>query len=310
MSAHTVRLALRRLIEAPGLSLVPGVANPQFARIAADVGFRCVFATGAGIANSVYGLPDLGLVSLAEVVSVTRQIVQAVPSIPVIADGDTGHGNHLNVYRTIEEFERAGAAGITLEDQVAPKRCGHLEGKAVVPVAEMVEKIEAAADARSDPALVLIARTDAIATDGLDAALERGVAYAAAGADMIFVEAPRTFEDLERIPRAMSVPCVVNIVEGQKTPIISATELERMGFSLALYANLALRIAGAAVERAFEVLRETGSSESLVSEMWPWERRQALAGLPTWELRERRSARRRAARNCGCEPSGSSLAKP
>ncbi len=291
--ARSPRAQLRALLAAPGIALCPGVTNAWVARQAEAAGFGCLFVTGAGVANTLYGWPDLGLVTLDESLAVTRRIADAV-SIPVIADCDTGYGNHLNVTRTVREFEHAGVAGLTLEDQVAPKKCGHFEGKAVVPPREMAEKIVAAVAARRDPDLVLIARTDAAAVEGLDAAIERARLYVAAGADVAFVEAPTSVEALARIPREVPAPCLVNVVEGGKTPALPAAELAALGFKVALYANLALRMAAAAVERAFETLRAEGSSESLVAEMWSWQQRQQLVGLPEWEALDREIAARAA----------------
>lgn len=273
---------LREILAAPGICVTPGVTDAFVARLAERAGFEAIFTTGAGIANTSLGMPDLGLTTMTEVVAATRRVVEAV-AIPVIADADTGYGNHLNVTRTVREFEHAGVAGLFIEDQVAPKRCGHFEGKRVVPSDEMVEKIIAARLARRDPDLVLIARTDAIAVEGLDAALRRARMYVAAGVDMIFVEAPRTVEELGAIPGAVSVPCLVNMVEGSITPVLPADELAAMGFKMAVYANLALRAAGAAVRHAFEVLHAHGTSDAVVGEIMSWEDRQSLVGLPEWQ---------------------------
>jgi 2-methylisocitrate lyase-like PEP mutase family enzyme len=197
----------------------------------------------------------------------------------------------------VQEFEHAGVAAIALEDQVSPKRCGHFEGKAVISRDEMVEKLNAAVDARSDPDLVLVARTDSVATDGIDEAISRSAAYIGAGADVIFIEAPRTLADLERITAEVDAPCLVNIVEGGKTPLANARDLERMGFRLAVYANLVLRVAGAAVENALVQLKQDGTSEGLVGNMWSWGRRQEVAGLPAWEAREAAVASRSSAQS-------------
>jgi 2,3-dimethylmalate lyase len=277
-----VRTRLRGLLARPGLHVVPGVPHALYARLAERAGFEAVFLTGAGLANTLLGTPDLGLVTMTETVEAARKTAAAV-QIPLIADADTGYGNHLNVTRTVTELETAGVAGLTLEDQVAPKRCGHFAGKRVVAVQEMVEKLIAATEARRDPDLVIVARTDAIAIEGFDRALERARAYAAAGADAIFVEAPRTFEQLEAIPAAVPAPCVVNMVEGGLTPLVPADELGRMGYRLALYANLALRVAARAVADAFRTLREEGSSAGLIDRMLSWSERQELVDLGAWE---------------------------
>lgn len=273
---------LRALLAEERLHLVPGVTNAFDAILAERAGFGALFTTGAGIANTLFGLPDLGLVTMTEIVDANRRIAGAT-AVPIIADADTGYGNHLNVTRTVRELERAGVGAIIIEDQVAPKKCGHFEGKAVVAEIEMVEKLVAARMALGDGGPVLFARTDALAVEGIDAALARARAYVAAGAEVIFVEAPRTVEEIERIPREVPVPCLLNIVEGGKTPVLSPEQLEAAGYRIALYANLALRMGARAVERAFQVLQEQRSSATLTGEMLPWERRQATVGLPAWQ---------------------------
>lgn len=274
--------ALRAALAAPGLVVVPGVTNAFDARLAERAGFPALFTTGAGIANTLFGWPDLGLLTMTEIVDANRRIAAAV-GIPVLADADTGYGNHLNAWRTVQELERAGVGGLVIEDQVTPKRCGHFEGKAVVPVHEMVEKLVAARRARRDSDLVLVARTDAIAVEGFAAAIARARAYVAAGADVVFVEAPQTVEQLEAIPSLVPAPCLLNIVEGGKTPMLPPERLEQLGYKVALYANLALRLGGAAVERAFATLAVERSSASLTGELLSWERRQETVGLGDWQ---------------------------
>lgn len=286
-TAAETRARLRMLLEGPELHLVPGVANVLDARIAERCGFEALFVTGAGIANSMFGYPDIGLVTMTETVEAARRIAHGV-AIPVIADADTGYGNHLNVMRTVSELEAAGAAAIVLEDQVSPKRCGHFEGKQVVSADEMVTKLIAAREARCDPGLVIVARTDAIAVEGLEGALERANAYREAGADVIFVEAPSTHEEIAAIPRVVDAPCLINLVEEGATPILPAAELEALGFKFALYANLALRVGASAVERAFALLRDHGTSAGSVGQMMSWEDRQETAGLGYWRQLEAR----------------------
>jgi 2-methylisocitrate lyase-like PEP mutase family enzyme len=275
------RRALRAELSRPGVCLLPGVASALDARLAERAGFRTVFTTGAGIANATLGIPDLGLTTMTEICTVTARIADAV-GIPVIADADTGYGNHLNAMRTAAEFERAGVAGLVIEDQVSPKRCGHFEGKRVVTPQEMVEKIAAVRAGRRDPDLVLVARTDAIAPNGFADALERANLYLEAGADVAFVEAPRDADELAAIPREVSGPCLVNMVEGGVTPILPAAELGALGFKFVLYANLALRVAAHSVQRAFRTLALEGSSRSLGDAMLGWDERQELVGLPRW----------------------------
>ena len=271
--------ALRRLLDDPRLTIAPGAADAMTARLIEEAGFGLVYVTGAGIANAQFGVPDIGLLGLEDVLRVVRAMA-AVVGVPLLVDADTGFGGTMNVARTVRELERAGAAGVQLEDQVMPKRCGHFEGKEVVPTGEMVAKLHAARLARLDPGFVIVARTDARQTDGLDDALERARAYADAGADAIFVEALESEDELARVRGAVpGVPLVVNLVHGGKTPVLPATTLQRLGFSLALYANLQLCAAIFAVQHALDHLRETGSSLGLEDRLATFAERQRLVGL-------------------------------
>ncbi len=269
---------LKALIRAPKTLVLPGAPNAYIAAMIEQAGFDAVYVTGAGVANMTFGLPDLGLLSLTEVVASVEAICRKV-DIPVLADIDTGFGNALNVYRSVQLFEQAGAAGIQLEDQVTPKRCGHFDDKAVIETGEMLEKIAAVHAARRDPELVLVARTDALAVHGIDAAIERAQAYADAGADMVFIEAPRSRDDLARIARAVGAPVLANMVEGGKTPLCTVDELQEMGFAAVLFANTALRVAGYAMREALRDLRQTGTSDAWLPRMLGWDERQAIAGL-------------------------------
>jgi 2-methylisocitrate lyase-like PEP mutase family enzyme len=273
---------LRELLAAPPITIVPGVTNAFDARLAQNAGFRALYATGAGIANALFGLPDIGLITMTEMAAAIRQIVEAT-SLPVIADADTGYGNHQNVIRTVQEFEHAGVAAIQLEDQVAPKRCGHFEGKSVVPARDMVEKIRAFHRARQSPELLLVARTDAIAVEGLERAIERANIYGEAGADVIFVEAPRTIQELQAVPRAVRFPCLANMVEGGVTPLQAASTLDAMGYKLVVHANVALRAAAKAVDAAFRQLLLDGSSIGFLDNLLSWEDRQNMVGLSSWQ---------------------------
>jgi 2-methylisocitrate lyase-like PEP mutase family enzyme len=275
------RRRLRELLAGDDVLIVPGVTSVLHALLAERSGMPAVFTTGAGIANADFGLPDLGLTTMTEVVLANDRISRAI-SLPVIADADTGYGNHLNVMRTVEELERAGVAAIVLEDQVAPKKCGHFSGKAIVSTEEMVQKLVAARRARRDEDLVLIARTDAIAVGGVEEAVARAQAYVRAGADVIFVEAPRTVEELAEIPRRIDAPLLVNMVEGGATPLRDARELGEMGYRIVLYANLAMRTGAWAVDQAFRGLLEDGSSGRSLDRMLTWEERQGLVGLDDW----------------------------
>lgn len=287
--AMTRAAILRRRLRAPGILVVPGAADALTARVIEEAGFDAVYATGAGIANASFGIPDLGLTTMTEVVVQVGRIADAV-RVPVIADADTGYGGPLNVARTIRELERAGVAAIQIEDQVSPKRCGHFAGKEVIPTDEMLQKIAAARHARRDPDLLLIARTDARAPEGFAMAVARGRAYALAGADVIFVEAPQTMEELRELPRAIPAPLLINMVEGGKTPLLGATELEAMGYRLALFANTALRIAVRAVQDAMGVLYRDGATGALLERMVAWDERQRLVDLPRYEELDRRFA--------------------
>jgi 2-methylisocitrate lyase-like PEP mutase family enzyme len=277
---------LRRLLDDPRLTIAPGAADALTARLIEEAGFGVVYATGAGIANAQFGVPDIGLLGLEDVLRVVRNVV-AVVGVPVLVDADTGFGGTMGVARTVRELERAGAAGVQLEDQVMPKRCGHFEGKEVVPAAEMVAKLRAAQLARTDPGFVIVARTDAHQTDGLAEALDRARAYAEAGADAIFVEALESADELAQVRGAVpKVPLVANLVHGGKTPILPASELERLGFSLALYANLQLCAAIHAVQHALDHLRTTGSSAGLEDGLARWAERQRLVGRAEAEALE------------------------
>jgi 2-methylisocitrate lyase-like PEP mutase family enzyme len=229
---------LRALLAAPGVLVVPGAYDALAARLIEEAGFPAVYATGAGIANAYLGWADVGLTTMTEVRDAVRHIVGAT-TLPVIVDADTGFGNAINVVRTVRELEQVGVASVQLEDQVFPKRCGHFAGKEIIACDEMVGKLRAAVDARRTD-LVLVARTDALAIEGLDAALARARAYRDAGADVLFVEAPRTFEQMRAIGTALQgTPLLANMVEGGLTPILPAAELEALGYKIALYANTA-----------------------------------------------------------------------
>ncbi|HLI27571.1 MAG TPA: oxaloacetate decarboxylase [Chloroflexota bacterium] len=280
---------LRALLAEPGLLVVPGAFDALAARLIEAAGFRAVYATGAGIANAYLGWADVGLTTMTEVRDAVWRIVDAT-ALPVLADIDTGFGNAVNVARTVREFERIGVAAVQLEDQVFPKRCGHFAGKAVISQAEMVGKLRAACEARQD-GLVIIARTDARAVEGLEAAIARARAYRAAGADVLFVEAPRSRAELATIAAALGdAPLLVNLVEGGQTPILPAAELAALGYKLALYANTALRAAARGMQRALAYLAAHGSTLGAEDLLIDWETRQRLVRLPEIEALERRYA--------------------
>lgn len=249
---------LRHMLQAPGIIVAPGAYDGLSARLIERQGFQAVYMTGAGTAASVLGQPDLGLTTLSEMTTHAANIASCV-SVPVIADADTGYGNPLNVIRTVREYERAGVAGIHLEDQVFPKKCGHIAGKAVIPLKEFAEKIRAAAENRTDPDFVIIARTDARAVNGIDDAIERGLRYQEAGADVIFVEAPTNREEIERVARTIKAPLLSNQVPGGKTPGLTVTELEQLGYKIVIFPVVSLMAATLAIEQALAQLKETGT---------------------------------------------------
>jgi len=256
----------RDLLSAPGLVVAPGVADAMNARLVAAEGFKAIYMTGGGTAAIRLGMPDVGLLTMTEMVDNAGRIADA-SGLPVISDADTGYGNPLNVRRTVRAFEKAGVAAIHLEDQDFPKRCGHLSGKTIVPIEDMVNKLRAACDARVDSDFTIIARTDALAVEGIERALERARAYEAAGADMIFVEAPLNREHLSAIPRAFRVPALLNMSISGKTPLLPVAELSNLGYKVAIYPNFGTLIALAAVRDYLRQLRETGTVTQFVGKM-------------------------------------------
>ena len=278
---------LKELLARRAAVTVPGAANALFARVIEEFGFEAVYVTGAGIANMLLGAPDVGLTTMTEVRDTAAAIAEAV-SVPIIVDADTGYGNAVNVVRTVRALERAGAAGIQIEDQAFPKKCGHFAGKDVIAREEMVQKIKAAVDTRHDQSLQIIARTDAYAVEGLERALERAQAYVAAGADVTFVEAPTTLDELARIPKALDVPQVANIVFGGKTPDPGREKLADLGFSIVLYANAALQAALKASYDVLSVLKNEGSLRSVSDRLASFEERQRTVAKDEWDAREAR----------------------
>ena len=278
-------MSLREIVSRRQAVLAPGAANALFARIIEDLGYECVYVTGAGIANMALGAPDIGLTSLDDIAQTVSRIADAV-ALPLIVDADTGFGNAVNTWRTMKVLERAGASAIQLEDQEFPKRCGHFNGKSVVPLHEMLPKIRAAADARTRDTLI-IARTDALAVDGIDAALERAEAFIEAGADMTFVEAPRDAAQMRRIA-ALRVPQVANIVHGGKTPPLPQSELADMGFGIVLYANAALQAAVRASAEVLGSLNATGSLDAVHDRLATFEQRQSAVAKDRWDALETR----------------------
>jgi carboxyvinyl-carboxyphosphonate phosphorylmutase len=246
---------LRQMLAAPGLIVAPGAYDGISARLIEAAGFRAVYMTGAGTAASHLGQPDLGLATLTEMANHAGHLASCV-SLPIIADADTGYGNALNVVRTVREYERAGVAGLHIEDQVAPKKCGHIAGKQVISAKEFAEKVRAAAEHRTDPDFVIIARTDARAVTSLDDAIERGNLYAEAGADVIFVEAPQSEDEIHRVAREVRAPLLANMVAGGRTPAVKVSELERLGFKIAIFPAVCMGAAIPAMERALAHLKD------------------------------------------------------
>jgi 2-methylisocitrate lyase-like PEP mutase family enzyme len=285
----TTRQTLRALVEARRGALVPGAFNALSARVIEDLGFEAIYVTGAGVTNMALGLPDQAFMGLAEIAETTARIRDAV-RLALIVDADTGFGNALNVRHTVRTLERAGADCIQLEDQVSPKRCGHFSGKAVIDTAEMVGKVKAAVDARQDPDLLIMARTDAHAVHGFEAAIERAQAYADAGADILFVEAADRPEQIRALPRRLAKPQLMNMVIGGKTPIFQADELGELGYGVVLYANAALQGALAGMQRALRTLRDTHRLDEDPALVASFAERQRLVGKPALDALEKRYA--------------------
>lgn len=269
---------LRERLAEPGIVLLPGAYDCIGAKIIESQGFPAVYMTGAGTAAARTGRPDVGLITQTEMLDNARRMASSI-KVPLISDCDTGYGNPLNVMRTVAEFEAAGVAAIQIEDQEFPKKCGHYEGKEVVPTAEMVQKIKAAVDARQDDDFVIIARTDAIAVTGFEDALERGKAYEGAGADVLFIEAPRNHEQIESIGQTFRTPLLFNMATSGKTPLLTAKEMEEMGFKIALYAGSSIYLFHKTMKEYLNTLQETGSWESFRDRMTPFQEFWEMMGL-------------------------------
>ncbi len=281
--------ALRQLLRGEEVVVAPGVYDGLSARLARRAGFAAVYATGGGIARSM-GYPDLGLLGMTEVIERLTGIVEHA-GVPVIADADTGYGNALNVRRTVRAFERAGVAALHVEDQTFPKRCGHLDDKSVVPIAEMVGKLRAARDAVGDADLVLIARTDALAVEGLDGALERAHAYAEAGADVIFVEAPVSEAQIEAIARRVPGPKLLNMFEGGKTPLVPLARLHALGYRIVIIPSDLQRAAIRAMQDVLAAITRDGNSRSVADRMASFTEREAIVGTADYLKLDREDAR-------------------
>jgi 2,3-dimethylmalate lyase len=269
---------LRELLAGTDIIRSLGAHDVFTARLIEAAGLETVFIGGFGTAASMLGLPDVGLLTLTEMTDAVRRMALRV-KIPVVADGDTGHGDLHNVVRTLREFEHAGAAGILLEDQITPKRCGHFEGKQVIPVEEMVLKLRAAQKARRDRDFVIVARTDARAVEGIDAAIARANRYGESGADVCFIEAPQSRKELESIPRAVQFPLLVNMLSGGATPILPVSELEQMGYKIVVCPIESLLVAGNAVRRLIDALMTHGRCDLPAKEMMTFTEVKKVLGL-------------------------------
>jgi 2-methylisocitrate lyase-like PEP mutase family enzyme len=284
----STRKTLKALAESRRGILVPGAFNALSARVVADLGFEAIYVTGAGVTNMWFGLPDQAFMGLTDIAEHTARIRDAV-ELPLIVDADTGFGNALNTYHAVRTLERAGADCIQLEDQVSPKRCGHFNGKEVISTEEMLGKIKAAVDARRDTDTLILARTDACATQGFEAAVERAQRFGEAGADILFVEAVTTAEEIRALPRRLADrPQLMNMVIGGKTPIFSAEELASLGYGIVLYANAALQGAVAGMQKALTVLREAKRMDEDPALVVPFSERQRLVRKHEWDALEQK----------------------
>jgi 2-methylisocitrate lyase-like PEP mutase family enzyme len=283
---QSTRQKFRAMLQPGSAVILPGVANALAARVVADCGFDAAYVTGAGIANTFLGIPDNGLVTVSELTGHVAAIREVFAG-PLMVDADTGFGNELNMRRTVQTLERAGADAIQIEDQVFPKRCGHFEGKEVIPAREMVSKIKAAVDARTDPDLIIVARTDAIAVEDFERAIERAHAFREAGADVGFVEAPTTPEQMAAIGR-LPWPQLANIVIGGKTPERSNEELKTLGFAGVIYANTALQAAVLGMQRALGHLKQNGQVGSAADLLATFSERQRLVDIASFQAMERK----------------------
>lgn len=287
MLSHEINRAFRARLASGGALLMPGAANALAARVIADLGFEALYLSGAGLTNTYLGMPDLGFVSLTEIAQHTATIRDAT-DLPLVVDADTGFGNALNVRHTVRTLERAGASAIQLEDQVNPKRCGHFSGKDVVSLGEARSRIKAAVDARQDPNLLIVARTDARATLGFAAAMERAAAFVEDGADITFVEAPESVDELRAIPCGLpGTPQLVNVVIGGKTPALDFAELDGMGFKLVLYANAALQGALYGMQAALSRLKADGRLDE-GGPVASFKERQRMVNKPFFDAQEKR----------------------
>ena len=280
------RQLLKQLLKRDRLLVAPGCFDGLSARLVEEAGFEAAYLSGGAVARSM-GIPDIGLVTMSEVIDRAAQVVAAV-KIPIIADADTGYGNAVNLVRSVREFERTGVAAIHIEDQITPKRCGHLDGKEVIPLAEMEKKLQAALASRSDPDFSIIARTDARGVHGFDDAIRRGRAFAELGVDAVFVEAPQSEAELEEIPRTLAnVPLLVNVFKGGKTPMLPVERLQQMGYRIAIYPSETQRAAIHAMRQALGLLKREGTTEKMDDALTTFKERDKVVGLDEWQQLEK-----------------------
>ena len=280
------RQILKQLLKRNRLLVAPGCFDGLSARLVQEAGFEAAYLSGGAVARSM-GIPDIGLVTMSEAIERAAQVVSAI-AIPVIADADTGYGNAVNLVRSVHQFERVGVAAIHIEDQITPKRCGHLDGKEVISLAEMENKLRAALATRTDPDFCIIARTDARGVHGFDDAIVRGKAFAKLGVDAIFVEAPQSETELEEIPRQIpEVPLLVNVFKGGKTPMLPVERLEKMGYRIAIYPSETQRAAIHAMRMGLGMLKKEGSTEAMDAALTTFKERDKIVGLDDWQKIER-----------------------
>ena len=281
------RKKLKELLARKRLLVAPGAFDGLSARLVEEAGFEAVYLSGGAVARSM-GVPDIGLLTMSEVLERAAQVVSAV-TVPVIADADTGYGNALNLVRAVREFERIGVAAIHIEDQVTPKRCGHLEGKEVISLEEMEKKLEATFASRTDPEFAIIGRTDARAVHGLKDAIRRARSFARLGVDAVFVEAPESEAEMETIARSIpEVPLLVNMFKGGKTPFLPAARLEAMGFRIAIFPSETQRAAIYAMREALALLKREGSTEAMDDRLATFQERDRIVGLKNWQQLEQK----------------------
>ena len=282
----TPRQTIKQLLKRNKLLVAPGCFDGLSARLVQEAGFEAAYLSGGAVARSM-GIPDIGLVTMSESIERAVQVVSAI-NIPIIADADTGYGNAVNLVRSVREFERAGVAAIHIEDQITPKRCGHLDGKEVISLGEMELKLKAALAARSDPDFCIIARTDARGVNGFDDAVTRANAFAQLGVDAIFLEAPQSEEELAEIPRRVpNIPLLVNVFKGGKTPMLPMERLEKMGYRIAIYPSETQRAAIHAMRTALGTLKRDGTTESIDASLTTFKDRDKVVGLDDWNKIER-----------------------